>query len=266
MKKYIYKIKLVVVAVLVLSSCAVDDDPAITNPVGNIEASLPSALVRIDPAATSHDLEVSLTSALPTSAQVDYNLDGVSLVARGDQGSNTITITVDMSASLFRTVSLTDIIMFYASAQNINVTVSETNNTTTIVRGTDNFAVLTWGNNTDIDLLLTTSPAPAAPYTDNPATTIDLSLLVVPQEIVTLPPTLPDGAYAVSIVPFAAFSTPIDFNLTVIAGDAAHNLTGTVDSGLAAGGGFFAPIVYNTVVEFATITKSGGSYTVVNQL
>lgn len=266
MKKYIYKVKLVIIAALVLTSCAVDDDDPTVNVIGNIEASLPSALVRIGASDASYDLTVNLSSALPTSAQVDYTLDGTALVARGNQGSNTITITVDMSGSLFRTVSLTDIIMFYASAQNLNVTVSETNKTTTIVRGTDNFAVLTWGNTTDIDLLLTTSPAPAAPYTNDPATTIDLSLLVVPQEIVTLPPTLPDGAYAVSIVPFAAFNTPIDFNLTVIAGNAAHNLTGTVDSGLAAGGGFFSPIVYNTVVEFATITKAGSNYTVVNQL
>ncbi len=266
MKKYIYKIKLVIITAFVLTSCAVDDDATVTTFAGNIEASFSARVYRTTATATSYDLVVNLSSALTNSAQLDYTLDGTTLVARGDQDSNTITITVDMSGRTFRTVSLTRIIMFYASAQNTNMTVSATNNTATIVRGDDTIAQMTWGNTTDIDLLLTAAPAPTAPYVDDPATTIDLSLSVNPVETVILPATSADGDYSVSIVPFAAFTTPIQFSLSVFAGTTAYSFTGTVASGEAATGGFFSPISYSTVVEFARITKSGTTYTVVNQL
>lgn len=266
MKKYIYKIKLVIVAALVLTSCAVDDDDPVTNPVTTIEASLANSVVRIAPGDNSYDLTVDLSGTLPRSAQLDYTLDGVDLVVQGNQGSNTITITVDMSTSLFRTVSIQDIIMFYAAAQDYNVTVSSTNNSTTIVKGTDNFAVMTWGNGTDIDLLMTAAPAPAPPF-DNaaPSTPIlGLSILVVPEEVITFPATLPDGEYALSVVPFDAFNTPIEFTLTVVMGTSASTIVGTVDSGLGAGG--FFNIVYNTVVEFGRLTVTGDTFTLVNQL
>lgn len=266
MKKYIYKAKLIIIAALVLTSCAVDDDDPVLNPVGNIEASFGSRVYRAATSATSYDLTVDLSTILPNSAQVDFTFDdGTTGVARGDQGSNFITITVDMSANLFRTVTLTDIIMFYASAQNTTITVSGTNSVATIVKGDDTIAQMTWGNTTDIDLLLTAAPAPAAPYELGP-TTIDVSLLVVPEETVVLPATMPDGDYAVSIVPYDAFSTPIEFTLVVIAGNTANTFTGTVNSGTAATGGFFTPITYTTVVEFARISKSGSDYTVTNQL
>ncbi|MFY0604522.1 MAG: hypothetical protein JXQ93_11260 [Flavobacteriaceae bacterium] len=266
MKKYIYKVKLIIVAALVLTSCAVDDDDPTINPIGNIEASLNSPLIRIGATDATYDLTVSLSNALPTSAQVDYTLDGVDLVARGDQGNNFITITVDMSTSLFRTVSLKDIIMFYASAQNLTVTVSETNYTSTIVRGNDDFAVMTWGNNVDIDLLMTAAPAPNPPFDTAAPTTpiVGLSILVVPEEVIIFPGGLADGDYSLSIVPYAAFNTPIEFTLTVVGGTSASTITGTVDSGLAAGG--FFNIVYNTIVEFGRVTKSGTEYTVVNQI
>jgi len=266
MKKYIYKIQLVIIAALVLTSCAVDDDDPVTNAVSVIEASLTSPVVRIAPGDTSYDLTVNLSATLPRSAQLDYTLDGVDLVVQGNQGSNTISITVDMSASLFRTVSLQDIIMFYASAQDYNMTVSSTNNSTTIVKGTDNFAVLTWGNNTDIDLLMTAAPAPTPPFDTAAPTTpiVGLSILVVPEEVITFPATLPDGEYALSVVPFAAFNTPIEFTLTVVMGTSASTIVGTVDSGLGAGG--FFNIIYNTIEEFGRLTVSGDSFTLVNQL
>lgn len=266
MKKYIYKIKLVIVAALVLTSCAVDDDDPVRNPVGSIEASLANSVVRIGATDTSYDLTVNLTGVLPTSAQLDYKLDGVDLVVQGNQGSSSITITVDMSSSLFRTVRLEDIIMFYASAQNYNVTVSSTNNSTTIVKGNDDFAVMTWGNNVDIDLLMTAAPAPTPPFdTAAPSTPIvGLSILVVPEEVITFPATLADGDYALSIVPFSAFNTPIEFTLTVVQGTAASTIVGTVDSGLGAGG--FFNIIYNTIVEFGRLNISGSSHTLTNQL
>lgn len=270
MKNYIYKIQLVIIAILTLNSCTVDNDDPVMNSIGNIEASFTSRVYRAPANATSYDLEVNVSSILPKSAQIDFSFDdGLTGVARGNQGSNTIVISVDMSAHTFRTIRLIDIILLYASAHNTEIKVSEINNVATIVKGDDTIALLSWNTTNDIDLILTEAPAPSAPYSALNPGTIDYSISVTPGESVVLPATVQDGHYAISIVPWDTLTGPVDFTMEVFAGTEAYLFTATLNSG---GPGQFG-LLYNTVDEFVRVSKETVSgtppvvnYTVTNQL
>ena len=268
--KNIYKILLLVV-VITFGSCAVNDDDPVTAPnINTISASLANRVERIAAADNSFDLTVSFSEAVNQRARITYTLDGAEMTVDANAGSSQATIRIDMSNDTFRTIVITKMQMLYANEESVETMVSVANNTTTVVKGDDVIAQMTWSDGTDIDLVLTNAPAPASPYTLTLASQIDVSLSVGPLETVVLPGNMPDGDYSVSIIPYQAFNNPIEFTLQVFAGSQAFSFTGTVDSGQAATGGFFSPLVYNTVVEFAKITKTtnGGltSYAVVNQL
>lgn len=261
MMKNIYKIKILILASLVFSSCAVDDDdPVIADQITVIEASMATpSLVRIGAADTSYDFQVTFSGVLPNSAQISYTIDGVPFEAYTDVGSSTVTVTVDVSNVTLSTFSLTDAIMLYASAQNINVKVSETANiTTTVVKGNDDLAELTWSGGNGTYLGLFPDSAPEAPFFF-PGTIIGV---VGPDNpVVAVFGTLTDGDYSFAILPQVAFSEPVAYTLTLINGNSLYRFTGTLnEAGPLTGDGFFTPFVFNTVAEFVTFTNTGGTF------
>ena len=270
--KNIYKIKLILLALVVFSSCAVDDDAAVKNLVSKTVLSLANDFLRAPSGSTVVNLAVNVTGDLPYSSRLTYTLDGQEMFVDVDARSTTAIIPVDMSTVAVSVVVITKITTLYASAAGYDVTVSETNNKT-IVAGADvgnngdMYAQMTWSDGTDIDMILTRGTTPDAPFEIPGPTVIDYSINVGPLESFTLPSFEAEGDYAISIVPYQGFTAPIEHNLIIVAGNMAYDFTGTVSSGLGAGG--FFSIVYNTVEGFAACVKTGtgasSTYTAVNQ-
>ncbi len=260
---------------MVFSSCSVNDDEPVTNLIATTTVSLDNAMERTVTGATSYNLLATVTGTLPHTSRLTYTVDGVEMYVDGNANASTITIPVDMS-SVVRVVKLVSITTLYASAEGYQVNVSSTNNTTAVVDGGtgvggDMFVQLNWDTGADIDLMMTASPAPTAPFLPSPTNIVAYSGSVTQGESFTVPAATAAGDYSVSIIPWDTFNSPINFTLLVVEGTNAYNFTGTVDSAAVGGsGGFFSPLTYGTVVEFVMATKTGtgaaSTYTVVNKL
>ena len=72
--KNIYKIKLILLALVVFSSCAVNDDDPVQNLVSKTVLSLDTAFERAS--SDSYDLVVNVDGDLPYSSRLTYTLDG----------------------------------------------------------------------------------------------------------------------------------------------------------------------------------------------
>lgn len=264
--KYIYKLSIIIFSLVLVTSCALDDDPALSAIATNkLEAATAITFERIPASQTEYTVVVNLVPAASQFTRLYYTLDGEDLSVDINEGTQRVEIPVDMSVEDVRVVRLSSLSAINSSQENINPVISEEKGQTVIVKGDETIIRMTWSDGTDIDLLLTAGGAPAAPYELSAATAIDASLNIGPLEEVRLPGNAADGNYTASIIPFEGFNSSITFNLEVYADDA-YNLTGSLDSGLPASGGFFAPLIYETVVDFATIAKSGSSFTVTNNL
>ena len=271
--KNIYKIKLILLALVVFSSCAVNDDDPVKNLVSKTVLSLDTDFERASSGSTNYNLVVNVNGDLPYSSRLTYTLDGEEMFVDVDARSETASIPVDMSGVAVRVVTITKIATLYASAAGFDVSVSDTNNKTIIAgadigNNGDMYAQMTWNSGADIDLILTRGTAPQAPYEIPNATVVDFSINVGPLEFFTLPSYEAEGDYSISIVPYSGFTAPIEHNLIIVAGNMAYDFTGSVSSGEGAGG--FFTIVYNTVEEFAACVKIGtgsaSTYTAVNKL
>ena len=274
--KKLYKIKLFLITLLVFTSCAVNDDEPVTNLVATTTVSLDNMMERTTPGATSYNLEATVTGTLPHTSRLTYTIDGMEMYVDGAPGAAKIIIPVDMSTSVVRTVKLKSITTLYASAEGYQVNVSDANNTTAIVEGNtgadgDMFVQLNWDTDNDIDLMMTDAPAPAAPFSPSATNTVAYSGSITQGESFVVSSGSAAGDYSISIIPWDTFNTPINFTLLAVAGNNVYNFNGTVDSAAVGGsGGFFTPLSYGTVVEFATVTKTdtgmASTYTLVNKL
>ena len=134
--KNIYKIKLILLALVVFSSCAVDDDEPVQNLTSTIEASISSDLIIVPQTTTSYDLVVNLSQTLPSySAKVEYTLsDGTTGTVISDGRVDEITIPVNLDGMLYEKVTLTSMVVLYAGVQGYEVTVSPTNSSVSIIR------------------------------------------------------------------------------------------------------------------------------------
>ena len=274
--KNIYKIKLFLITLLVFSSCAINDDEPVTNIVATTTVSLDNMMERTTPGASSYDLQATVTGTLPHTSRLTYTIDGTEMYVDGAPGATTITIPVDMSTSVVRTVQLKSITTLYASAEGYEVNVSNSNNTTAVVEGStgangDMFVQLNWDTDDDIDLMMTNAPAPAAPFTPTAANIVGYSGSVTQGESFVVSSGQAAGDYSISIIPWDTFNSPVNFTLLAVAGNNVYNFNGTVDSAAVGGsGGFFTPLTYGTVVEFAAVTKTdtgmASTYTLVNKL
>ena len=147
--KNIYKIKLILLALVVFSSCAVNDDDPVQNLVSKTVLSLDTAFERAS--SESYDLVVNVDGDLPYSSRLTYTLDGQEMFVDVDARSETAIIPVDMSGVAVRVVTITKIATLYASAAGYDVSVSGSNNKTIIAgadvgNGGDMYAQMTWNS------------------------------------------------------------------------------------------------------------------------
>lgn len=251
---------LVLICTFLMSSCAVDDDASIQQSSNvNLEIGFASELTRFDTGTTVVSVPVDVSRAIPQLARITYTLDGTEFTQDVNSGTSNPSIEVDMTGFTNRTLTITGFQMLYAQAELYRTSVSA-NDTTVLVLGEDVIIQISWETTDDIDLALT-SGSPDVPLLSNNTSLIDLSAGTTQLETVELLSTAADGDYVTSIVPFGAFNTPVEVTTTIFA-DVVHTFTTTIDQADAAGGGFFTPIEYATVVEVAQITKSGGNFTV----
>ncbi len=98
MRKHIYKISLLALTIFAFVGCNVDDDdPAVINVITNIEASLvmQGDIIAIDDNASSYDLVINFSQALPSYSSIEYTVDGVAGSVTGNTGDTSVTIPLD---------------------------------------------------------------------------------------------------------------------------------------------------------------------------
>ena len=258
--KNIYKIKFLLIALVVFTSCAIDNDDPVTSFASKTEFSLNSTLERTT--SDIYNLSVDVAGNLPYTARLTYTLDGEEMFVDVDANSTTGIIPVDMSSSDVRIVTLTKITALYATAAGIEASISEVNNTTAIAAadvGTngDMFVQLNWDSAEDIDLIMTTA-SPTAPFSPTATNVFGFGGSTTQGESFNVDGDIPAGDYSIVIAPWDTFTTPINFTLLAIVGSNVYNYSGTVNSAAVGGsGGLFSPLSYGTIVEFATCTKTG---------
>lgn len=158
--KHIYKFSIVLLAVFTFIGCNVDDDDAITVlPMKELTASFDKQVnvIAIADDATSYDLVIKFSEALPSYSTVEYSLDGgVTTLAASSQGDNSLVIPVSFDVTEnSHTVSVSDFIVVNAAARRF--TPNFTGNTSVqMVRQGYFSAKMTWEGGQDLDLLFGT--------------------------------------------------------------------------------------------------------------
>lgn len=247
--KYIYKISsLLICAMLLLSSCAVNDDDAIVvKQVTSITAKTEAKIKRIMTSETSYDAIISFTSPVTSLSRLIYTLDGEEMSIDAIQGSQNVTITVDMSDPdvHVRTLKLVDLKIINASIDSVKPEISEDLNELKIIKGENTVVfTFTWNDDSDLDCgTITKTPA---------VTGINLSTSTTSTtEVAVLPDNVADGEYFFAILPWTVNNNSIECYVNVLNGTTETNYTGNLVG--ATPGGFFG---YTTVADFIKITKS----------
>lgn len=252
--KYIYKISsLLICTILLLSSCAVDDDDAIVvKTMTGVIAKTEAKIKRIMVTDTSYDAVISFSNPVTSLARLTYTLDGEEMSIDASQGSQDVTITVDMSDPdvHVRTIKLVDLKIINANIDSVKPDVSEEFNELKIIKG-DNTVVFTftWGDDSDLDCgTITKTPAVAG---------INLSTSTTSTtEVAVLPDNVADGEYFFAILPWTVNNNSIECYVNVLNGTTETDYTGNLVG--ATPGGFFG---YTTVADFIKITKSTDAVT-----
>lgn len=232
---------------LVLSSCALDDDPASINTVGTIEASLPNVVERTaDDDTTVYMLEVPLSGTLQKSGKLTYNIDGEQGTVQASEGDSSFMVPVDMTNDFVRTVTIEDLIVLYANSDGNNARISETLTETKVVKGPETLVfTFTWGDDSDLDCGTIQRGLGGIAG-------INLSQGVTNTEICVLPGDVPNGLYQFAVLPWTVNNDPIECYVEVINGLTISNYTGNLTGAQPAG--FFG---YNTIEDFLELNKTG---------
>ena len=202
MKRFIYKITILTLAVFTFSSCNVDDDDPVTvAEKRSLEASLETQteIIAIDDNLTSYELVVNFSEALPSYSSIEYTVDGELGSVSGNTGDTSVSIPLNFEFGVnFRDVSIVGFHVVNADARNILPSISGL--TTTKVMKQGYIAItISWADaSDDIDFGL-------QPMTSSWGSTfawIDVSLGFFPPEFLE-GGSLADGNYAV----FAQFFT-----------------------------------------------------------
>tara|TARA_R110001632_G_scaffold107700_1_gene217391 strand:- start:5481 stop:6230 length:750 start_codon:yes stop_codon:yes gene_type:complete len=241
--KHIYKLSIILLSVFTFIGCNVDDDDPITVRADKaLTASLANqgAIVAIADDATTYDLVVNFSEALPSYATVAYSIDGNSTSISRNTGESSLTISIPFATDEnFHIVVLSEFIVVNSSARGFVTSIDGTT-TVRIARQGYFTATMNWPSAAnDLDLGL-------QPMTDAWADTfawIDTSLGTTNQEFVEAE-GLPNGNYALFIQHFtAAAEVDVVFTIENAAGSSIINVTTTGDG---------------NVIWF---TKSGTNYT-----
>ena len=214
--KHIYKLSIVLLAVFTFIGCNVDDDDAVTVlPMKELTASLVNQgdIIGVADDATSYDLVISFSEALPSYSTIEYSLDGgATTSSSASTGDNTLVISVDFAPTdNFHDVDLSDFIVVNAAARNFTTSLTGKSSVRIMRQGFFS-AKMTWEGGQDLDLDLdemTTSWG----WSGN---TLDSSAGVTNEENVS--DMLADGNYALWVFewPNNTFSQPVDINFDIV--------------------------------------------------
>lgn len=213
MRKHIYKISLLALTIFAFVGCNVDDDdPAVINVITNIEASLvmQGDIIAIDDNASSYDLVINFSQALPSYGSIEYSVDGVAGSVSANTGDTSVTIPLDYGIGVnFHDVVLVGFYVVNADARDVRPVLTGTTVTRVIKQGYFS-ATMNWAD-ASFDLDLGLQPMTGA-WGDTFAW-IDTSVGVTNQEIVTAD-GLPNGNYALFIQHFTP-AADVNFSFTI---------------------------------------------------
>lgn len=219
--KNIYKLSIVLLSIFTFIGCNVDDDDQVTVlPNKAIFASLDvqSNLIAISDDATSYDLVINFSEALPSYSTIEYSLDGeASTSVSASTGDISVAIPIEFAATdNYHDVDLSDFIVVNSQARRFTPSIDGVSSVR-IVRQSYWSASITWADASD-DIDFGIQPMTNA-WLDTFAW-IDTSLGVTNVE--TLEGSLDDGNYAI----YAQFFTgAADVNVTYAIETAAGNFS-----------------------------------------
>ena len=164
--KHIYKFSIVLLTVFTFIGCNVDDDDSVTVlPMKELTASLSQQVdvIRIADDATSYDLVINFSEALPSYSTIEYSLDGgATTTSSASSGDNTLVIPIAFDEDKFyRDVVLSDFIVVNAAARRFSTSITG-NSSLRIARQGTIFAApgsveitVTWSDSSkDLDIFL----------------------------------------------------------------------------------------------------------------
>lgn len=213
MKKHIYKISLLALTIFAFVGCNVDDDdPVVVDVVRTLEATMAMQgdIIAIADDASSYDVVINFSDALPSYGSIEYTVDGVSGSVSANTGDTSVTISLDYGLGVnFHDVTLDGFHVVNAQARNVLPVITGTSATRIVKQGFFT-ATMDWADPAfDLDLGL-------QPMTGTWADTfawIDVSVGVTNQEFVE-GSELADGNYALFIQHFTA-AADVDFTFTI---------------------------------------------------
>ena len=203
MKKYIYKLSFLALAIFAFTGCNVDDDdPQFITAKRTLEAALAqqSAIIAISDSDSSYDLVVNFSEALPSYASIEYSVDGVTSSVSANTGDTSVSIPLDYGVGVnFHDVSLIGFHVVNADARNYIPTIGGVSATRVVKQGFLAITI-TWADaSDDIDFGL----QPMTATWGDTFAWIDTSLGVTNSEFLQ-GDMLADGNYAI----FVQFFTP----------------------------------------------------------
>jgi hypothetical protein len=154
MKKHIYKISMLALAIVAFVSCNVDDDdPIVVDAARSLTASAveQSATIPVANDATSYDLVINFSQALPSLSSIEYTYDGETRTATANSGDGSVTIPVSFGVSdAFHDIVLVDFIMVNSSGLGYLPTIDGATSFKVMKEGAV-VGTLTWEGSADLD-------------------------------------------------------------------------------------------------------------------
>ena len=245
MKKFKYiKGFIIILSVFLTGACSVDDDLPITpDAITKITAQTAVNSVRIANTEDTYSVVVNFSNPLSSLSRLTYSVGSSTMEIDLAKGATQVELPVDMSGAniLVKTLTIKDLKIINANTDKVSPSISENQNSTTIIKGidvnNDVTFVLTWNDNSDLD----------CDVRDSAATIIDISQGFTDTEMVTLPETSADGEYFFTVRPWTINSNPLECYVTVINGENVSSYTGSLVDALPR---------YGTIANFVKITKT----------
>ncbi len=152
--KHIYKLSILMLAVITFTACGVDDDdPVMIEASRDVTASFAdqSAIIGVPDNTETYDLVVNFSEILPSYSTIEYTLNGVTATVNGNSGASSVSISVPLGIDNDAAeVSLSDFIIVNADQRRV-VPVIGGNVSATILKENAVTATLRW-DDTSIDL------------------------------------------------------------------------------------------------------------------
>ena len=137
--KHIYKISLLALTIFAFVGCNVDnDDPVVVDIIRNIEATMAMQgdIIAIDDNASSYDLVINFSDALPSYGTIEYTIDGVAGSVSANTGDTSVSIPLDYGIGVnFHDVTLVGFYVVNAEARNVRPSIGGTTATRVVKQG-----------------------------------------------------------------------------------------------------------------------------------